>query len=291
MKTNLRKSKTIATISLIVLVASLVAVGIYHRHNKGLKTTVETEKIKSEALLSETLQLKKSLEDLRVNVIQLKESNNTLDMRLTEKINLLKQKEAEVNRLFSENASLKQFRQKTAELEQVRDQLSKELSSLMLQMDGLRSENSDLSNQLARAKSENSSLNNDNSQLLSALLANNYRMEATKGKNQRLTLNARRTDKLVVSFDLPVAVDKNLHFNVITPAGEQVSSLENSDFLDLRASEVLYASLDDNFPEQKNVTRRIEMTYKPSVKLTKGIYQFDIFSKDTYIGSTQIRLK
>lgn len=291
MKSKARKNRTVAAISLILVVASLTMVGVYHRHNKGLKTTVEAEKIKSEALLSQKLELTKSLEALKADILKLKESNSTLNMRLNEKVNLLNQKEAEVNRLFSENVSLKQFRQKATELEQIRDQLSKELTSLMQQMDGLRSENDDLSNQLARVKSENKSLNSDNNQLLSMILANNYRMEATKGKNERLTLNARKTDRLVVSFELPPAADKELHFKVITPTGEEVSSLENSDFLELGSSEVLLASLNGNFHDQKNISRRIQMTYKPNIKLTKGIYQFDIYSKDNYIGSTQIRLK
>jgi peptidoglycan hydrolase CwlO-like protein len=298
MKTNVMRRRIITATSVILLAAALVTAGLFYRHNKALKTTVQTEKIKSEALLSEKLQLKKLLDELNTTVYQLKESNSGLEAQLQEKIKFLEQKEAEVYQLLSENASLKQLRQKIAELKQVREELLSELAGIKQKMESLRSENGDLSHQLAQERSANESLKTqlanipaNNNQLLSTILTNNCRMEAVKGKNAQLTLTARRTSKLVVSFDLPYNVDKELHFTVITPSGQEVSCLDSDDIMDIRTTDILYVSLDNASCQEKTVIRRVEMTYKPTTRLTKGIYQFDIFSKNNYIGSTQIRLK
>jgi hypothetical protein len=43
-------------------------------------------------------------------------------------------------------------------------------------------------------------------------------------KKVKLTLNAKRTNKLVLNFKIPEDVNANLKFNIITPDGKKIDS-------------------------------------------------------------------
>ncbi len=38
-------------------------------------------------------------------------------------------------------------------------------------------------------------------------------------------------------------------------------------------------------------TQRVQMSYNANDKLTKGVYVFQVYNKDKFLGSTQLRLK
>ncbi len=149
-----------------------------------------------------------------------------------------------------------------------------------------------LANQLTAYSKSNSGLSADNS-ILKAMISDNYRTEALHGKKERLTVNARRTNKLSVSFDLPGNLNSNIYFKVITPQGQEISSTDDVASTTIKIEERnggLLASSDANVIGSSG-TKRIEMTYKPKEKLKNGIYQFNIYNDDRFIGSTQMRLK
>jgi hypothetical protein len=129
-----------------------------------------------------------------------------------------------------------------------------------------------------------------NNTILKAMAGNNYRVEAVRGKKDKLTAIARRTQKLVFTFDLPKDVGSRISFKLIAPDGKIFVSDENKSATvnATENSENFYASL-KSF--ESVGTKRIEMTYVPATKLIKGIYKFEVYNDGNYIGTNQFKLR
>lgn len=193
--------------------------------------------------------------------------------------------------LSRENASVRKLKKHVEELEALKEKLNKDLSELKLVADNLRYENEKLNGLLASVQKDNEALEFNNS-VLRAMTADNYRIEALKGKNEKLTVNAKRTNKLFVTMDIPSSSDHGLYFKVVTPEGEEYSSKTDiSANIKVIDTQDLVANTDTDISNLSSGKKRIEMSCKPAKKLKKGVYQFNIYNEKTYIGSTQLRLK
>ena len=242
-------------------------------------------------MLSEKLKLDQSIKELKDDMSAMAGINVRLDKLLGEANRKLQNKEAEIKRLIAENATVSELRAQVRELELLREQLTTDIANLNINLAQLNNDNACLNELLTRTKNENELLAFDNT-ILKAMVADNYRIEALKGRHEKLTINARKTDKLLVSFDLPSDVGRNLYFKVNTPQGEEFSSktdlsaiiniVENNDRLLASANSDAGGSIG---------TKRVEMIYKPNKKLTKGVYRFNVYNDNSYLGSTQLRLK
>ena len=288
MENNDKKTRiaiTAALAALLILSASFFII------NASLKKQLGDQKIKSEKLLSEKLKLDQSIKELKDDMSAMAGINVRLDKLLGEANRKLQNKEAEIKRLIAENATVSELRAQVRELELLREQLTTDIANLNINLAQLNNDNACLNELLTRTKNENELLAFDNT-ILKAMVADNYRIEALKGRHEKLTINARKTDKLLVSFDLPSDVGRNLYFKVNTPQGEEFSSktdlsaiiniVENNDRLLASANSDAGGSIG---------TKRVEMIYKPNKKLTKGVYRFNVYNDNSYLGSTQLRLK
>ncbi len=288
MKTQITRTQTVL---ITVTAAALILSGIFIYSNRSFKNQLEKEKIKSETLLSEKLNLEKSLEKFRKDLTALQGKNAQLDKVVKETGNQLAKKESEIRKLMAENASLADLKKKNTELEALRKKLEEQIAGMNMDMNKLIAENKKYSDQLATMKTENQSLA-AHSALLEAMLADNYRIEALKGKHDKLTVAARRTNKLMVSFDIPAEVGKDLYFKIVTPDGQELSSKnhESATIKFYDENKNLMASLTSTASGSKNA-KRAELIYKPDNKLIKGIYRFNVYDGKEYMGSIQLRLK
>jgi len=183
------------------------------------------------------------------------------------------------------------LQKKIAELEALKEQLNKDLANANITIARLKNENEQVNEQMSLLEKENEVLTNDNT-ILMAMVADNYRIEALRGKRDKPTINARRTNKLMVSFDIPASIGNGIYFRIKTPEGQEISSktdlltsmriIDNDDDLLVSASQKLVGE-----PGSK----RVEMEYKPLKKLAKGVYKFNVYNDEKYLGSTQLRLK
>jgi DNA repair exonuclease SbcCD ATPase subunit len=288
MKTQITKTQTVL---ITVTALALILSGAIFYSNRSLKNHLQKEKIRSETLLSEKLNLEKSIDAFKKDLALLKGKNAELDKVVKETSNKLSKKESEIRKLMAENASLSELKKKNEELETLRKKLEEEIANLNLNMDKLMAENKQFSEQVASIKTENETLAAHNA-LLEAMLADNYRIEALKGKHDKLTVAARRTNRLMVSFDMPSEVGNEIFFKIITPDGKELSSRNDNaavikfydEYKNILASLTGAASGDQK-------ARRAELIYKPDHKLIKGIYRFNIYDGKDYMGSIQLRLK
>jgi predicted RNase H-like nuclease (RuvC/YqgF family) len=286
METKISKSKIILASVMALLI---VIAGIFYSAKISSDKNLNKEKIKNEALLSEKIKLDEMVNSQKKENTLLVGKNAQLDRILFANTKEIEKKEQEIKRLYAANSSISSLKQKIAELEALKNKLNTDIDQLNAANNVLTSENTLLSEQLKSSQTENNALAINNS-ILRALVADNYRVEATKGRNNKLTLNAKRTNQLTVSFDLPADATENLHFKVIAPDGKEYASINDaSAFIKVSDSNNLLASTDNIISDIS--TRHTEMVYKPTMKLQKGVYKFNIYNKNDYLGSTQLRLK
>lgn len=283
---TMSKKQLILTAALILAV---IFSGVFYVSNNSLKKNLNKEKIKSEELFSQKLNLDKAFDKIKKDLSKMKVVNVELDRKINDLTQSISKKEAEVKKLIAQNASQKILEKKVKELEDLKNKLNDELYALKASNDNLKFENMTINEQLALVSQEKEKLIINNT-ILKAIAGNNYRIEAVRGKNDKLTINARRTQKLVVTFDLPNDIGNNISFKLLTPDGKEFES-KNNELATINISENsdnFYASIE----EMGSIgTKRIEMSYKPKGKLGKGIYEFEIYNETTYIGSTQLRLR
>jgi len=289
------KTKMTRTQGALLITAALAIMffGLFLFSNNANIKKLRNEKIRSEALLSEKLNLEKDSDILQKEMMQLKEKLTALDQKIEASAKLLSSKENEIRKLTAERASASELKKKYEELEALRDQLEKEISSLESNIQSLLAEQRQSQDELEAMKLSNDLLSKRNF-MLEAMLSDNFQSEALKGKNEKITVSARRANTLVASFDVPTGMGEAIHFRVITPEDEQVSSLD-SPLASTRVKdydENLLASLSGSgMPANDTFSKRAELIYKPDQKLTKGIYKFHVYDGDMYVGSVQLRLR
>lgn len=274
-----------------VFLIAIIMIGLSYHSKTKFKNLLTDEKRKSEVLLSEKLTLNKAIKNYQFDVADLQKKSNGLSKLIAEANINIQSKNVEINGLKVANGSLKDVKVKNAELEKLKEQLSAELAKTNNALAEAKSEYDKLNNQLSLAMETNEDLENDNA-ILKVLYSNNYRTEALRGKKELLTVNAKKTNKLLVCFDVPGNISNDIHFKVVTPQGKELSS--NKDLAAtmriIENGDGLMASANQNSGGRAG-TKRVEMSYKPSKKLSKGVYQFNLYNEDRFLGSTQLRLK
>jgi chromosome segregation ATPase len=292
MTTKIEKSKLIAGIATFLLFGSMIMTVIVSNKNADLKTGLNDEKIKSETLLSGKLSLEKEIQKMRNDMASLSGKNKSLDNTLIDVNKKLNAKEAEIKRMSAENAQAKNIKKQMADLQQIRNELDQKVANMHTTINNLKAENANLQSDLAQMKS-NAKIMEDNLKLARSMNGDNFRVETVRGKKDNLTVNARKTKKLKMSFELPQDVASNVTFKIQTPQGKIIDSQKNKDV------SVIVSEIDENnltasispVSGQLEVTKRVEMSYKPESKLQGGVYKIEMHNKGAYLGSYQVRLK
>jgi peptidoglycan hydrolase CwlO-like protein len=291
MKPKIKKEKLIAATVVALLVISMAGMVIYHQSNKTLKSGLKDEKLKSETLLSEKLAFAKEVEKLKTDIQAWMGKSHSADRMLEEANTRIGGMEKTIAGLRKENTALASLRKDLNELRQIRADLENQLAALdqsnknnLKQLDEFRAE-------LASVKAERDDLK-FNQKAKAENLTDDFRLETTRGKKkQKLTVNAARTKKLVVSFEIPESMTGDVNFSIITPEGKTIKSndprLKSALIEDNRNLTASLSPVSGEF----EISRRIEMTYTPDSKLEPGIYKIQILQKDKKVGSAQLRLK
>ena len=289
MKTKITKNQ-----SALVVLAMLAVIfsGMFFISHSVQKSKLKREKIRTETLLSEKLELEKNREISQKELAALKSKHASLVNKMKETTALLSTRENEIKKLAAESATARELKKKNAELEALRHQMEADIDSLVMNMDRLMQEQLLAQKQLEAMKSSNDFLSLKNA-MLEGMLSDNYRVEALKGKNEKLTIAARKANTLVSSFDVPAGMGEAIHFKVITPEETEISSLDNR-FASVKIHEYeenLMASISGGTTEPNTFSKRAELIYKPHQKLSRGIYRFMVYDGDNYMGSVQLKLR
>ncbi len=289
MKSSEKRDRIVAAASTALFFVALTGMIIIHDSNRSLEDLLNGARLKNENILSEKLSLDKEIHNFKNQLASLQGKNKELDKRLADANAEIASKEKELK--YADPARTRGLERELANIKKMRSDLEKQIASLEGQIKGLEGLNGELNTQLASLSAKNAELASNN-QLMKAFAANNYRVEASRGKSDKLTVVAKRTKRLRMGFDLPQGVVENVQFKIKTPEGKVIDKhadgltatiLDSEDGSDLMVSLEPLGDFD--------VTKRIEMKYEPKKKLSRGVYTIDIYNGETYMVSCQVKLR
>jgi uncharacterized protein (DUF3084 family) len=286
-----KKSKTIGSIAAIAIFLSFTFGGFQYLDKKELRNGLDAEMIKTEFLTSEKMMLSKQISGLKTEINALTGRNAELDKLLAASLRNLEAKEQEIVKLEKQH-KLNERNYKT-QLESVH----KIKRDLINQVEALKNENSQFSHEIAGLKNTLTNLQKEN-QLLNDKLndkpatASNFLIEVVKGRKDKLTVKARRTDKIKVNFDFTdKAYQQNalnqFQVEVISPKGTKVNGKVESQIT--KGEREVTASLKEVI-HPSATTDKVTINFEPNDKLTPGVYSILVFKGNTYLGNTQFKV-
>lgn len=273
-----------------IVAASVMTAGFLFRSNHVLRTGLDTEKLKSESLLSEKLQLDKELDQFRTNMVSMQGKNDDLDKLLKDANLDLSQKQAEINKLLGQQTDNIKLRNELSDLRTLKAQYETQIAVMQATIDKLNQDirdlllgNENLNSTITFLRTQNQSLSAQ-LQLLRDNTSDNYAASAFRGNKDKLTVNAKRTRKIDVHFDMPSTAGNNLQFTITTPSGRILNSKADAGFSsNIVNQEELVAG--------ETGVKHVEMLYETQSKLESGTYKIDIYTEGNYLGSCNVQLK
>ena len=289
MKNAIQNPKIIAGTVTFLLALTLVALINFYQDNNALEAGINSEKLKSEKMLSEKLSLDKEIVKLKQSISSLQGKNADLDKMLSSASSKIAMKESELKKMQKENASLKQYKQQLADIQKIKSDLETQISSLTNSLNASNKEKESLNRLVADLQLKNKDLMNELNQMQIASL-DDIRIEAFK-KN-KLTVSAKKTKKLDVNFLIPASnSSENLQFKITDPNGKLLTPADGTiAFVETDDASLLTADLSNTLYLKQ--TKQVKMQYTPKSKLKPGVYKIEILNSDSkYMGSLQVRLR
>jgi predicted nucleic acid-binding Zn-ribbon protein len=289
MKKDSKNPKIIAGTLTFLLALSLTGLVFLHLSNQSLETGLNTEKVKSEKMLSEKLAIEKEILKLKQSISLLEGKNSDLDKMLSDASYKIAGKEAELSKMKKENASLQQYRKQLAEVQKIKSDLESQIKSLTTALANSNKEKESLSLMVADLQLKNKNLEIELTQLHTASL-DNSRVDAFKKNN--LTVKAKKTSRLEANFVIPGKnSSENLKFNVYDPNGKILEAKDGTVAI-VAINETPILTADASKALHMAQSKQVKMEYKPKKKLKPGVYKIEILNSDKeYLGSLQVRLK
>ncbi len=289
------KIRILAIVITVCLFVSLFVAGRYITVSKQVTADLNDEKLKSESLLSEKLQLQKEIDKFRKEIASLQGKNSDLDKILAETSATLDKKQAELNAIKRDNSSIRDLKAQIAQLNTLRNNLETQIASLNDDMYRLKEENGKLKNEntlanamIAHLENEKKGLEN-NVRLLSAMTDDNL-VQVMK-KNEKLTVNSKRARKINFTFDVPQSSLGGLEFKVVSPDAKTFTKGDGSVSYHMLESDGNQVASIGTYPGQFELVQRVEMVFSPKEKLKEGIYKIEVYSNGAHLGRMQVRLR
>jgi len=285
---NMNKPKAIALVATVLMIASVLWLMSVKQVNSTLSNNLDEERLRSESLLSEKLLLEKDIEKMKERILDMRDKSYSLDQLAKNATLKLDAQEAEFKKLKKENITLAEVKKQRKQLEELHRELEAELEGLKISHADLEAKNAELSNTIVALTERNSILEQDLNRAMIASV-DQSQVEAVKGRNNRLTIKARRADQLIANFEVPASL-KNLSFRIIDPKGNALSQKEGDFATSIKqSSNNFFASAEAGTQEKSLQT--VEMKYTPNGRLRTGVYTVEILNDNLYVSSLKIKLR
>lgn len=283
-----KHARTVAVITTVLFFASMIWVFNGVNVNRSLEEGLKNEKLRSEELLSEKLLLEKDIAKMKDQLAGLKGKNGELDKLINSATARLHEVEAELSKTKKTNASIAELKKQRTELNALKNQLEVELQSAKQAYADLERNNATLLQTVAQLEERNRLLVND---LNKAAYANldHTQIQASKKRDERITVKAARTRKLTATFDVPSSL-QNVSYRVVGPNGKVMTADEGTIASTSSPSErSLVASADSAV--QPPSLQKVEVDFVPKKKLKSGIYTIEVLNDNAYVSSMKVKLK
>lgn len=295
MQTEGVKTKIYAGVVTILLLTALTGAGVLYDMRGDLQIDLNNERLNGEKLLSEKLVLDKEIMALKGNLLELNSKNSDLSVQLDKVSTKVAEQEHTLTKLQKENSSLKGLKKEVDALKKLRDQLQIEVANLKDANKSLADANGQMKKDLAALEAENEVLK-DKLKVAAVLKAGNFRVEVLRKNQSKMTVKARQTKEVSVSFDLPksamASLGKNKLYMVITgPDGKALA--EEGAQKKMIMPEGVKTEITPTVTQEIDLGKgpqRLSITYAPKQDMEKGVYKVELYTEDLYLGGSQFRL-
>jgi hypothetical protein len=285
---KMKTSKAIALVSTALLIASLFWLLNTKRVNVNLTEGLNDQRLKSESLLSQKLLLEKDIEKLKTDLGAVRGQNEELDRRIESTLAKIKGQQAEYNRMKKQNLSLGQLKKQKQELIALQHRLENEMETLRQSYVDLQNKNRLLTDALALSEDKNRVLSDDLSHAMLAAI-DQSQIQAVRGKSNRLTAKAKRTQKLVADFELAADL-RSVGFRISDPKGNVLSQDNGTiSFTTTPADDSYVASSGNGIAGNK--IQKIHLSFSPTSKLKPGVYTIEVLNENLHVSSLKVKLK
>lgn len=255
-----------------IFVLMLLISGYYYINNNRLQSQVADQIITVQNAEAEALQLQKKIGFLNTDLLVVQSENEQLKFLKDDLSVEVTQLQGKIYRYSAIDKELTQSKHQA--LLALNQQLKSEQNHNQKQQILHQNEMSDL-------MSRNQILMDETQRLEQSIIEyqnrniNNIRIEAIGNKTN--VIRAGRTQQLVMTFDMPVKEVNAMSFQVLTPSGQQLNSIDNS-------------NLQVNISSKNTDSSHVELIYMSS-SFEKGIYGLWVYHNQTLASAAQIRLR
>lgn len=281
------------------LAALLVLGGGIYYFDQNRKRTTERDRatLRADSLMAAKLTLERDTSQLGAQLRAVRTDLGDLNARIEAVNRELSRKSAQLARVGRQNnARAEEAAQLSVDLDRLtaqRDSMLTQLTSLTTERQGLTTQNTQLTRRTDTLSREVVMLNERIRGMapLSAVTADAFRVEVMK-PNDKVTAKAKKADALTVSFTLPMALSglgERVVNVVLVPAQAQPSAL--TAVKDLTAGTlpiVVQTTKTVNFGQ---TPQAVTVQLEPTQRLEPGAYRIIAYAGDTYLGSTEFRLR
>lgn len=275
----------------ILLVSSILGVLYLNNLRNDLNAELTAEKAQLQNTLEAKELLNKKLLSTYADLEDFKSENTDLKKSVSAK-------DDRIATLTNEVAETNRWKHKSGKLQKEINTLKSEIARLKKEQDNLQQSN------LAEQRALQGRISALQAQVTALeerlagntiVAANYFRIEALRGKKDKLTRRAKRTHRILVSFHageelLKASQSGNLYLSVSGP-GTQKLTQANAETVAIQLGDkrveipvVAKAQL------QKMKQGRQEIVMHTTARLKPGIYQADVYSDTHHLGGAQIRL-
>lgn len=284
-------ARKVAVLTTILFFAAVSGLLILQNKNWDLDQVLQDTRIQQERLISEKLQLEKSIAQYKSELTKKGTENSGLTFQIAEQLATIESMEKENRHLRSTALQVNALKKQKGELEAM-------LKVLERDMKNMNNTVSDLTTENARIRIENRDLAANNVKLneqvnaLQEVAINNALIEAVKGKKkEKLTVVAKRTKELKMEVDLPTSMTQNLKLKVIDPSGIELTEKDGTASIkEVLNENTLTASLTLIEGEFVNA-KRMRLEYAPKSKLKSGTYTLEVSNGVKSLVKVQIKLR
>ncbi|MEX2233330.1 MAG: hypothetical protein WD824_14300 [Cyclobacteriaceae bacterium] len=283
-----KSSKAIAMVTTALFIGSLFWLMNTKRVNSSLETGLQDERLKSEEYLSEKLLLERDLLKIKDELLILQGTNAEQGDLVKSMSTKLANQEAEYDRMKKQNISLHQIKKQRQELIALQSQLENELQSIKLSHAELETKNNELTHSVASLQDRNRILMDDLNRAMFAAV-DHSQIQALKGKKEKLTIRARKTNKLIANFEVPANL-KNLSFRIVDSKGNSLTQKDGTMASTISPSDKSYMATTDSESISSKL-QKVEMVFIPKARLETGVYTVEILNENLYVGTLKVKLK
>lgn len=270
---------------IILFAGSLIWLLVSRQTISTLNTELDKTKLKSESLLSEKLLTEKDLDKSTKKTESLSETLSELEKSVKNQSELVSTQTEENRRIKRALQFAKEQEQKDKSLT---DALREKLTRQIDQHTALQKQETLDTDSIHSLLNTIASLE---AQLHDAITRSIDQTHIIAEKrNNKLTSRASRTEKLVANVELPARLNQ-LSFVVEGPDGAVLS--DNAGAVSVRqiaSDQSLTASL-KGIPQLALQNKKMEVVYKPKMKLKPGTYTIKIYNGSDYVGTMYASLR